>query len=112
MLFDQGKFAAAEAQFAVATRGLPSSLAAWYGLGMARYKQERYAAAVEPLEKAAAALPNEPGVHYALAVCYDKTGQPTKAHQSYIRALNAGLKGPERQKAQKRVQVLRTRSAA
>lgn len=102
----EGDYAAAESEFAIAAHGYPGSVTAWYGLGAARYGQRKYSEAVEPLEKAAGALPKDPMVHYMLAVCYDETGRYADAKDSYVRALNAGLSGTERQHAVQRVAAL------
>jgi predicted Zn-dependent protease len=106
VLLAQEKFSEAERQFAMAAHGYPNSLAAWYGLGVARFQMRLYADAIEPLETAAGALPKTPEVHYMLAVCYDQTGRPAEAYASYVRALDAGLSGPERREAQQRVRIL------
>jgi predicted Zn-dependent protease len=105
-LLRQSDWAAADAQFAVAAHGYPNSLLAWYGLGLARYKMERYGDAAGPLEKVAGSQPDEPTVRYMLAVCCDKTGRLADAHENYRKAVALGLSGPERQQAISRASAL------
>jgi tetratricopeptide (TPR) repeat protein len=105
-LMGTGDYGQAEAQFIVVVSNLPNHPIGWYGLGSARYAQERYRDAIGPMERAAAGLPNEPMVHYRLAVCYDRTRQPAHAYQSYYRALRTGLTGEERAHALRRVREL------
>lgn len=96
----------AEKHFDAATRGWPASPQAWRGLGEARYMQRRYQKALLPLEKVAPALPNEPTVHYMLAVCYEWTSQLVQAYHAYVRAIEAGLSGEDLARAQLRVLIL------
>jgi predicted Zn-dependent protease len=101
-----GQHAEAERQFATAAHGFPSNPMAWYGLGAARYRLQRYADAIPPLQKVESAYAKDPDFHYVLAVCYDRTGQYSKAYVSYARAVQAGLGGTEGQHARNRLQVL------
>ncbi len=103
----QERHAEAERQFAVAAHGFPLSAFAHWGLGFARAKLDKYAEAIAPLQTAAAAFDREPIVFYVLAVCYEETGQYSKAYEAYRRALSLGLEGGQRRHAQERLLVLR-----
>jgi len=105
-LLREGNWAGAEAQFAIAAHGYPNSLLAWYGLGVARYKLERYGDAVGPLEKVAGSQPDDAVVRYMLGVCCDKTGRLADAYESYRKAVALGLSGPEREQAISRASAL------
>ena len=105
--FKREQYRDAERQFATAAHGFPASALSWYGLGASRYHLKDYRGAIAPLETSAPAYQRDPELHYMLAVCYDETGQPGKAYASYARALGAGLKGPEAERARERTRVLR-----
>lgn len=100
-------YAAAEQQFARAARDWPGSLNARYGLGLARYNQGKFKAAIDPLAGVAQAVQNQPQVWYALAVCYDRTGQAANAAVAYSNALQTGLSGADARQARSRLDALR-----
>jgi len=101
-----GQNAKAERQFAIASRGWPDAVVNRYALGIAREAQGNFKGAVAPLQDAAEALPNSPEVHYALAVAYDNSKQPSLAYASYTHALATGLSGTRKQHAQRRARAL------
>jgi len=102
----EGDHAAAQREFDRAARAFPGSLTAQYGLATAHYDQEHYRAAIEPFRRVIQAAPDEPQPLYALAACYDRTDQPGAARVTYRQALDAGLSGFERTRAEERLQAL------
>jgi predicted Zn-dependent protease len=98
-----GDYPSAEQRFYEVTRDWPGSLNAQYGLGLALYKQEKFAAAVMPLEKVAAVAADDSGVLYVLATAYDRTGQAARALQTYTAAVQNGLSGDRKIRAIDRI---------
>jgi predicted Zn-dependent protease len=105
---NENKLTEAEMQFAAAVRGFPSSPLANFGLGVSRLRQGRFQDAIQPFEAAAGGAPEDALVWYLLAVCYDNTGQTTKAYLAYRQSLKNGLEGEPQTHAQQRVSALQS----
>ncbi len=102
----EGNDAAAEREFEKVRHDYPGSVVAPYGLGIARFRQGRYAAAVEPLSEVARET-GDPGAWYLLGLCQDRAGDASAAYQAYQNAIAGGLSGEQRQRAQERLRRLR-----
>lgn len=102
----EGDNAAAEREFEKAALEFPGGVTAVAGLGIARFKQGKYAQAVQPLSAVAQSSAGRPDFHYMLAVSYDELGRPELAYQSYRNALEAGLDGRDGIRAGARMQAL------
>lgn len=61
---------------------------AYRQLGILRYKQEFYDAALEPLEKASIIFPDDDDLQKKLAKCYKKTGKIESAIAQYMSIIN------------------------
>ncbi len=101
-----GNYAEAESSFLEASGIYPASLAAQHGLGVARYEQEKFHEAVEPLKTVSDAVPQNPRILFMLARSYDNSEQLAPAYETYVRAVNSGLEEPERSFALERIQAL------
>ncbi len=101
----QGEYSEAEQRFLAAAEQFPAAVTPRHGLGLARYEQNNYREAIEPLAAAANALPDNAEIHYMLAVCYDRTGRYGAARESYLLAVQNGLKEPERGRALERIKA-------
>ena len=69
-------------------------------LGWISYRRDDYVNAISLLEKAVAALPNIPSVHYHLAMSYAAVGQNTKALEQLNVALSLSQNPELREKIQ------------
>ncbi|MFO8007644.1 MAG: M48 family metalloprotease [Candidatus Brocadiia bacterium] len=102
----EGNDEAAEREFEKVRHDYPGSVVARHGLGVARFRQGRYAEAAEPLSTVARQT-EDPAVWYLLGVSYDRAGDSRAAFQAYQNALNRGLSGQQRDAAQDRLYRLR-----
>ena len=64
-------------------------------LGIAYLQQNNLATAKEKLERAAQENPKDPNVHNALALLYERLGQPDQADKEYRTALRLDPQNPE-----------------
>ena len=102
----EGNHRAAEREYAKVAHDYPGSVQGLYGLAVSRYRLQDYAGAVRPFEEVVNAVPELAPAHYMLANCYERTGRPAAAYQSYHSALSAGLSGTERNSAANRIRAL------
>jgi predicted Zn-dependent protease len=104
-----GDYRSAEQRFAEVTHDWPGSVNASYGLGLARYHQEKFEEAIAPLEAVASATARQPvaEVLYVLGSSYDRVGRAADALAAYDAAVQTGsLSGDRKQRAMDRIQKL------
>lgn len=89
---ERGDWNAAASEFQRAAVTLPGDPAIAYGWGAALLNLHRYADAAARFEFVARATPNDPLVHYQLAVCYYEQGRLPEARAALARADALGAK--------------------
>lgn len=90
--YTTGDYAAAVAGFEAVLAVEPEHFEARLSLGMAFYRQENYAAAIEEGHKAEAINTNEQRVHTNLSLAYMKSGNKETAEHHGLQAKIAGWK--------------------
>lgn len=95
VLASQRNHAGALAQFDLALRHDASLLSAHLGRGVALYNLERYAESIAPLERYAAAKPEDTEVHYYLARAFAALGDHARAIQQFREQLRLTPANPE-----------------
>ncbi len=80
--FDEDRFADAEAQFH-ASLALQPNLAAWFGLGLSRWRQGDTSEAQRDFKAAETLEPGDPRVHFMLALLYGADGRYPEAFAEY-----------------------------
>lgn len=98
--YTTGDYAAAVAGFEAVLAAEPDHFEAQLSLGMAFYRQENYAAAIEQGHKAEAINANEQRVHTNLSLAYMKSGNKETAEHHGLQAKIAGWKADPEAAAQ------------